>query len=173
MVIKTERFGELDIGDEALIHFPAGILGFEDDRRFLLVAESGNSGVSFLQAGDNPDLAFVVADPVSIRPDYRPEVGREDRRILEWDGVSPLQVLTILTVPEDVRRMTANLMAPILINVGRRIGHQVVQTNGAYSTRHTVAAELERAQRLVTPAVNGVPVTRLDEGAAVTLRKTV
>lgn len=159
MIIQTDRFGELDVNEDVLIHFPEGILGFESLRKFLLVAREHDSGFAFLQSAEQPDLAFVVTDPLGFRPDYRPVLAEADRAMLEWDGKAPLQVLAILTVPEDVRDITANLLAPVVIHVEKRIGRQVVQENTTYSTRHRILDELARAQRLIEPAAVSCPIT--------------
>lgn len=159
MIIQTDRFGELHVEDEVLIHFPEGILGFESLRQFLLVAREHDRGFAFLQSVEQPDLAFVVTDPLGFRPDYRPLLADTDRAMLQWEEDAPLQVLAILTVPEDVRDITANLLAPVVIHVEKRIGRQVVQENTSFSTRHRIVDELARAQRLIQPAAEGCPIT--------------
>lgn len=150
MLVKTERFGEVEVAEEAMFHFPEGILGFEELKRFVLIERSKGSAIYFLQAVDDPSLAFAVTDPNSFRPDYAPQLWEEDRLALEWEGGPNLKVLTILTVPEDVRELTANLMAPVILHTEKRLGRQVVQRHGEYSTRHRVLDELERAARLVS-----------------------
>lgn len=159
MIIKTDRFGELHVEEEVLIHFPEGILGFESLRQFLLVAREHDRGFAFLQSAEQPDLAFVVTDPLGFRPDYRPLLADADRAMLQWEEEASLQVLSILTVPEDVRDITANLLAPVVIHVEKRLGRQVVQENTSFSTRHRIVDELARAQRLIEPAVEGCPIT--------------
>lgn len=174
MIIQTERFGELHIEEEVLIDFPEGILGFEALRQFVLVAREHDRGFAFLQSVEQPDLAFVVTDPLGFRPDYRPLLADADRAVLQWDGEAPLQVLTILTVPEDVRDITANLLAPVVIHVEKRIGRQVVQENTSFSTRHRIVDELARAQRLIEPSAEGCPVTMVTQASEeALLRRTV
>lgn len=149
MVVRTERFGDISIDEAAIIHFPEGILGFEHVKRYVLVSRNASETIRFLQAVDEPSLAFAVMDPYLFRPDYAPQLWDEDRRALEWDGQSTLTILTILTVPEDVENVTANLMAPVIINVEKRLGRQVVQGYSEYSTRHRILDEIARARRLV------------------------
>src|SRR5690625_1765654 len=174
MVVQTVRFGELHLSEEVLIHFPEGILGFEHLRTFFLVARERDQGFAFLQSAEDPELAFVVIDPTEIRPDFRPLLGDEDRESLGWAPGVSLQVLAILTVPEDIHEITANLLAPILINVEKRIGRQVVQEGTFYSTRHRLVDELARAQQLIEPADEGCPVTVVAEASeAAVLRHSV
>lgn len=150
MVVKTERFGDLEVAEEEILHFPEGILGFEHLKRYVEVAPRGqDSDVRVLQAVDDPAVGFIVVDPLTFRPDYQPRFQEDDLRVLECDDPGRLRVLTILTVPEDPRQMTANLMAPVVINVEKGLGRQVVQAESEYAIRHNVLEELARARRLL------------------------
>lgn len=174
MIVQTVRFGELHLSEEVLIHFPEGILGFEHLRTFFLVARERDRELAFLQSAEDPELAFVVMDPTWFRPDYRPVLSDEDREALEWAPGVKMQVLAILTVPEDIREITANLLAPVVINVEKRIGRQVVQQGTAYATRHRLVDELARARQLIEPSAEGCPVTVVaEEQEAAVLRRSV
>lgn len=173
MLVKTERFGEITVTEEEIIHFPEGILGFEELRRFLLVDRGNGSEIRFLQALDDPSIAFAVIDPQTFRPDYVPQLWDEDRTVLNCDSDADLSVLAILTVPQDVREMTANLMAPVIVNTKERLGRQVVQGLGEYSTRHRIIDEMERAQRLLRTKGSGSPRAVKPETAEESLRQTV
>src|SRR5690606_12237995 len=122
MLLKTDRFGEIRIAQEDIIHFPDGLLGFEELHRYVVVERERKGPIRFLQAVDDGRIAFAVTDPQTFRPDYLPELGEEDRAALQYESDEDLAVLVILTVPQEVREMTANLMAPVIINVKERIG---------------------------------------------------
>lgn len=157
MLVRTERFGDLEVAEEEIVYFPEGILGFEHLKRYVEVAPRGqDSDVRFLQAVDDPAVGFIVVNPLVFRPDYQPRLQEEDLRLLECDDPSRLRVLSILTVPEDPRQMTANLMAPVVINTEKGLGRQVVQTESEYRIRHNVLEEAARARRLML-AQQGVP----------------
>jgi flagellar assembly factor FliW len=51
-------------------------------------------------------------------------------------------VFSILTIPEDVTQMTANLKAPLVINIGGQIAKQVVLQENEYSIKHLMFKEL-------------------------------
>ena len=36
MHIQTSRFGEIEIEKEQIINFPSGLIGFSEDRRFVI-----------------------------------------------------------------------------------------------------------------------------------------
>lgn len=164
MLVYTERFGTIEVDEDTLIHFPEGILGFEDVKNYILIDRGDGGPIQFLQAVDDPAIAFAVIDPHTFRPDYTPELWDEDRAFLQCERDEDLAVRVILTVPQEPKEMTANLMAPIIIHAKRRIGRQVVQGIGQYSTKHRIIDELERAQRLLRcrrfaepPVVNVTP----------------
>lgn len=174
MLVRTERFGDVEVAESALFQFPEGILGFEHLNGFVLIERARGSAIQFLQAVDDPEIAFAVMDPNAFRPDYTPQLWDEDRLALNWEGESELKVLTILTVPEDVRELTANLMAPVILNTAKRLGRQVVQRHGEYSTRHRIVDELERAQRLVSVPRHALGQAKpTDTMAPVLLRESV
>ena len=64
-------------------------------------------------------------------------------------------------------------MAPVIINVKERIGRQVVQGLGEYSTRHRIVDEMERSRRLIRAAGAHRLRTVSLEPTEDTLRQTV
>ena len=88
--------------------FPAGLIGFPQAQRFVLVEWGGDdSPFRLLRSLDDEGLAFVVVPPDLFFPDYEPEleVGEHD------------VVLVIVTVPDRVQDATANLLGPLVIDV--------------------------------------------------------
>ncbi len=45
-------------------------------------------------------------------------------------------VYSIVVVPEDIRKMTANLLGPIIINHKEKLGKQVILDDSRYTTKH-------------------------------------
>ena len=46
--------------------------------------------------------------------------------------------MSVVTVPGDAKEMTANLLAPLLINPEKRLGRQVIVSDPKYTTKHQV-----------------------------------
>ena len=117
MEINSRIFGKIEIDDNKIITIPNGLLGFEKYTRYVIAYDSdkeSKNGIMWLQCVDEPELAFPVMDPMFIIKDYRPEIG-----IFESD--EELYVLSVLTVPSDLTKMTINLKAPIVINISTRL----------------------------------------------------
>ena len=111
---------------DRILTFPHGLIGFPDARRFaLLASDRPASPFRSLACLDVPGLRFVVCEPASVGTTYGPELRAEDAA-----------VLVIVTVPGDGRPMTANLMAPLVVDGRTGRGRQVVLDGGCYSTRH-------------------------------------
>ena len=76
MVINTRIFGEVTIGDDRMIHFPKGIVGFPELTDFALIhdSEAGEQGgIRWMQSIQEPNFAMPVIDPLAVKEDYNPE----------------------------------------------------------------------------------------------------
>ena len=142
MHINSRLFGEIDVDDNKIITFESGIIGFDECRHFTLLydSEKGNQrSIMWLQSVERPELAFPVADPMSISREYNPIVEDEWLEpIGEIKNEEDIYVLVILTVPSDLTRMTANLKAPVIINTGTMKGCQLIVNNEEYQVRDNV-----------------------------------
>ncbi len=142
MIIQTGRFGQLDIADEDLITIPQGILGFPELSRFCLVDPSDDTLILWLQSLENPNLAFPVLEPKVFRADYAVRLSAAELRELKLENLKQAAVLSILTIPGDVTQMTANLKAPLVVNLKEQIARQVVLQENEYSVKHLMFKEL-------------------------------
>jgi len=133
MEVNTSRFGSLDVDAEDLIHFPAGILGLEDCRDWVLLKDSQNDAVAWLQSVQRSKIALPLVSPRRFLPDYHIRVAQAELGLLEVDDVRAVQVVVI--AGRSDHSMTLNLKAPLLINMARRLGRQVV-TNGDLPVRY-------------------------------------
>ena len=80
MKAKTRLFGEIDIQEDKIITLESGMIGFPDMQKFTLIfdEEKGSkSHIMWLQSMDDPQTAFPVINPVTIKEDYNPSVSEE------------------------------------------------------------------------------------------------
>jgi flagellar assembly factor FliW len=139
ITIESQVLGRLSAPEEHLITFPAGLPGYPQERRYALIANRLKPPFYFLQCVDNPALAFVVADPVALFPDFLAKSGPVDLQDLQAQSPEDLEVLVILTFPPGrPREITANLISPLLINPGRRLGKQIFIDKPLYSSQQPV-----------------------------------
>ena len=112
MRINTKVFGEIEIADDKIIHFPSGIIGFPDLTEFALVhdEEKGIGAIHWLQSVQEPAFAMPVLDPLIVCQDYNPEVDDELLKPLGELHPDEMLVLVTVTVPQDLTQMSVNLL---------------------------------------------------------------
>ena len=147
MRIQTKIFGEIDIDEEKILHFTNGIIGFPDLKDFALMydAEKGEkSNIRWLQSLQEPAFAMPVLDPLSVKPDYNPEV--EDELLKPIGELNPdeMLVLVTLTVPKDITKMSVNLCAPIVIHTESRKACQIIVDDEKYPVKYMIYDVLQK-----------------------------
>ncbi len=135
MIVKTKRFGDLNIEEQDIITMIGGLPGFEDNTKYVLLDHDDKSPYKWLQSLENPELAFVVMEPFIFFEDYQFELSQNDIRELEVARPEDVAVLVILVIPEDPRKMTANIKAPLVLNMTKMKGKQVILNNDAYPVK--------------------------------------
>lgn len=144
MKFTTTRFGEIEFPEEVVMTFPEGVLGFPDERRYILLEhDAEGSPFKWLQSLDNPDLAFIVMDPLMIEPQYRFDVDVDTARMIGTERPEDCALMAIINVPhEQPIRMTANLKAPLIVNVVNRTGRQLVLSTNHFLINTPVFPQL-------------------------------
>ncbi len=134
MIIKTSRFGQLEVDQERLIDFEEGILGFPKQQKYALIQTGEGSGFYWLQAVDADDLAFVVCDPRLFVTDYQVPVKLQDLQTIDLESPDDAQVFIVVNKVGDL--LTGNFQGPLVVNVQNRKARQLVLSDKRYSTRH-------------------------------------
>jgi flagellar assembly factor FliW len=142
VIVKTGRFGQLTVGNEEKICFPAGVLGFPELTEFCLVDPGDETLILWLQSVDRPEIAFPILEPKIFKPDYVARLSAAELRELKLNSINQSAVFCILTIPEDATQMTANIKAPLVINLKEQLGRQVVLQENEYGIRHPMFKEL-------------------------------
>ena len=128
-IIDT-RLGKRPVDADKIIHFPHGLMGFEECREFTLLQIREGAPFLVLQSMDEPGLGLMVADPYSFLTDYVIRVGKAEQAILQSEGEEDLAVLVTVSIPPGSPQDTAlNLTGPILVNHKARVGLQILQSD--------------------------------------------
>jgi flagellar assembly factor FliW len=126
-IINTRDFGEIEIAEESIIEFPAGIFAFEDVHRFAIISPLGEDVFPmWLQSVENPTPCFVVFDPAIIDGNYDVSLTGSEKTLLEIDDDTNLRYLVIAKVPENFRDTTVNMKSPIVINCDKNLAAQFI-----------------------------------------------
>ena len=146
--IETTRFGEIEKEDDKIITFAEGIPAFEDEHEFVLLPFAEESPYIFLQSAKTPELAFLMTTPFLFFPEY--EFSLEDDVLKKLDILKQedLLVYVLLTIPtEGIRYVTANLLAPVVINPTKCKAQQVVLERTSYKTKHRLFPEKQTPEK--------------------------
>lgn len=137
IAIKS-KVGDVLINPDTIITFPKGILGFPNHKHYVLLDPENQTPLKILQSTDDPGLAFIVANPMDVKPDYEIELFDNDMEEIKLteDNVSALVYLVIITIPTEVARMTANLKGPLIINSESRLAKQLVLDSKKYDLKY-------------------------------------
>src|SRR5262245_12409051 len=120
--LNTKFFGRVEYQDQSVFDFPAGVPGFEEEKRFLLLEQHENRPLVFLQSLSQPELCFLALPVLCVDPDYRLSLEVEDLHNLELPADHQPRIggnmlcLALLSLEED-QPPTANLLAPIVVNL--------------------------------------------------------
>lgn len=147
MIITTTRFGKVQIAQEDIINFPEGILGFNDLRSFILLDDPNDDIFAWLQSCELPDIAFPLLEPDLFTPHYKPVLTKTDNESLKLAAGQLPRAFAIITIPDDPTMMTANLKAPVLINIKLRLARQCVLQDNTLQIREPIFTKLQ--QRVV------------------------
>jgi flagellar assembly factor FliW len=143
---ETKFFGPVDYQADSVFHFPSGLPGFEDHRNFVFLHVPQSEPLMFLQSLSNRNLCFVLLPILVADPHYSLNLTSEE--LFELDlpaGREPLigeDILcaTLICVAQG-EVPTANLMAPVVVNLRKHIGMQVIHGDSGYSHRHPLLRE--------------------------------
>lgn len=133
MDFLTSRFGSVSIEPEDILTFSDGLIGMEDCRRWVLLADAGNTALGWLQCLDRAEVALAVVSPRRFIPDYQARVARRDMLPLGLAEPQNAQVLVIVSHHDG--ELTLNLKAPLVIHLADRLGRQIVARDD-HAVRH-------------------------------------
>lgn len=140
-MVESKHFGIIEVKSQDVIFLPDGILGFESMKRFTLLPLRPELSLKSLQSLEEPALAFVVIDPMQVRPDYHPSILKNDLTAIGVKDLNEATMYALVSVSPGANQITANLLAPLVVNSRLGIGRQVVLMGDDYSVRHDILKE--------------------------------
>ena len=126
----------MEIDENEIVFFPKGLPAFEDIREFSLISFPDNSVYFCLQSIKHPEIAFLLIRPWDFFPGYDIVIPQEDLKELLIEEREQVEVYNIVTIPYNPWEMTANLLAPVVINKTNRQGKQIILEQSEYGTKH-------------------------------------
>lgn len=143
MKIQTKYLGEVEIDKSKILSFPQGLLGFVDSTEFVLLDIHEDRNFRFLQDIHNSQISFLLVNPWDFYSDYDVELADEELKKINIDpkGENEIGIFTIVTLGKTFKESTANLLAPIVMNLSNQKGKQFILNESKYMTRHKLFPE--------------------------------
>jgi flagellar assembly factor FliW len=144
ITVKSSRFGEFEVPSSTVIEFPRGMIGFPNQRRYIMLEHRGH--FCWLQSIDEPSLAFVVIDGMGMEELFDRKIPFADPQC-DFQGDDEFAILLIVTVRQDPTQTTANVKAPVFVNMRNRRGVQVIYDDPSLDTRYPLFSAQEDAEQ--------------------------
>ncbi|MCR5508201.1 MAG: flagellar assembly protein FliW [Lachnospiraceae bacterium] len=147
MQVSTKLFGSIDVGEDKIIEFPEGILGFPELKKFTLMYDNEKNtagGMNFLVSLDEPAFAMPVVPALVVQDGYSPKFTEDIESTIGKLTEDNVLLLVTMTIPADVTKMTVNLNAPIVINADTKKGVQSVVENEEYDVKYPIYDKLKK-----------------------------
>ncbi len=139
MQITTEKFGKVDVNEDSIFTFVKPIIGFENNKQYILIEHNEKSPFKWLQSIENGDLAFPISYTSYFNIEYVFEINDEDENLLELENIDDLLVLNIVNIPLNrPQDATINLLSPVLFNFKNKKALQTILTNTDFPTRYAL-----------------------------------
>lgn len=144
MRVSTTRFGDIEAKASETFEFKEGLLGFGQLRRFIILDDPHDEIFAWLQSCENPDVAFPLLEPEIFTANFDFGISRGDVESLNLEKVEDGKVFCIITIPKDPTNMTANMKAPILLNLKELTGRQCVLQDNSLAIREPIFSKLQQ-----------------------------
>jgi flagellar assembly factor FliW len=158
MHIETTRFGQLEIDPQKIIHFAQGLIGFPEEKTFVMINHRGLDTLAWLQSTRSPGIALPVVGVQALAPLY-PDVSLEDaarKAGLEGSADDMAALVVLCAMPNAP--VTVNLVAPIIVNAESWQGVQTILDGTKFTTREVFVLPKAEAKAELKGETKAEPV---------------
>ncbi|HDK7159487.1 TPA: flagellar assembly protein FliW [Clostridium botulinum] len=141
MKLNTKYHGCIEYEEKDAIYFEKGIPGFEELKKFIIFPVEDNDVFSVFHSIEKEDMGIIVTSPFNIEKDYEIQLEEEQIKNLKLQDEKDTLVLNTVTLSSDMNKITANLRAPIIINIKEKIGEQIIINSDKYKVKHPLFKE--------------------------------
>ncbi|SHH83402.1 flagellar assembly protein FliW [Clostridium grantii] len=146
MLIKSRFLGNLEIDESKIVTFEEGILGFEDIKEYCIVPMPEKEDFYLLQSIEDENISFIIIKPWDFFKQYEINLQEEHLQTVDIEDASQVAIYSILSLSQlDI---TANLLAPVVINADTNKGAQIVLHSSTYKTKHSIYASESKGESL-------------------------
>ena len=133
MLVKTVKFGDIEVEESHIFDFVMPIIGFNDLTKYTILDPNKDTLFKWLQSVEEPSLAFPIISVAALNYDYSVDLSDNVINALEIKNAESLLVMNITSIPQDnPRGTTINLLAPLIFNLDTQKAGQIVLSGSGY-----------------------------------------
>jgi flagellar assembly factor FliW len=141
MEIITKYHGTVKYKEKDIITFKKGLPGFEEFHEFISFPLEDNPCFTILQSIKNVEIGLVTINPFDFIREYEVSLSDEIQKQLLIEKPEDVFILNTITLNSDIKKITTNLKAPVIININKGIGEQIILDNEKYGIKHPLIRE--------------------------------
>ncbi|WP_346928214.1 flagellar assembly protein FliW [Clostridium sp.] len=127
--------------DKNVITFNNGLPGFESLKTYVLEDIEGSEPFKILKSTEDENIGFVTIVPFDFKVDYQVKLTEAIINSLKVEAPEDVLILNTVTLNSDIKKITTNLKAPIIINSKNNLGYQMILDRENYSIKHPLIKE--------------------------------
>jgi len=135
MELITKYHGVREYKDEDIIIFKKGLPGFKELKKFIIFPLESNEVFSILHSIEDTEVGLVLVSPFTSLLDYEFNIPDSYTKELQISKIEEVLVLTTVTLNSNIKSMTTNLKAPIIINIKEKLGEQLILDNDKFKIK--------------------------------------
>ncbi|WP_294181990.1 flagellar assembly protein FliW [uncultured Clostridium sp.] len=141
MELKTKYHGVRHYDEEDVITFKKGIPGLENLKKYIIFPAEENKLFYILQSVEDLSIGIVLVSPFNVMKDYEFKLDDDKVRELGINDSKDVLVLNTVTLSSKIENITANMKAPLVININKKIGEQIILDNENYLIKYPLFKE--------------------------------
>lgn len=141
MKLNTKYHGVIEYNEDEVITFEDGLLGFESLKKYIIFSLKDNEEFKVIHSVEDPTIGLVIMSPFLVKEDYELKLSKEDVFKLGINNEEEVALYTTVTLNSDIKKITTNLRAPIVLNVCNNNAKQIILENDNYSIKELIIKE--------------------------------
>ena len=126
MELISPIHGKIIYEDKDIVNFKKAIPGFETINKYILTDLYEDSPFKLLQAIDDVNIGFILISPFDVIDNYEIEISDSLQKRLNIQKSTDVCLYSLITLSSNVNNITANLKAPLVINIKSMEGEQFI-----------------------------------------------
>ncbi len=138
--INSAKLGEIEYSENDVVTLCSPLLGFNELNEFLLISNESSYPFIWFQSVENNDICFILVEATKFFTDYEPTIPKREMKVLSIEDIENMKIFSIVVIPEDPTKSTANLRAPLIINLDKKIAKQIILDNDVFPIKRSLFA---------------------------------